>query len=419
MELKFESYLKELAQKYESEEFVKNDPVQIPRRYTDKINSEISGLITAWLMSGGTRKGVIIKADEVDDQILNGKPYNFVVETKGWERYKFSEDKLYCSYTYGDFYELCSRMYGIYTKFPSLEDAVIEQIKVGKDHPLEVLFANIEGISDYNLTKSSSYNLCTFVRWMCRQNSPVDLGIWTVFKSENLLCSIDKKALKSAKELGITTRSTADYFTAEEITDSFKSVFPDDPAKGDFVLYGFEIETKLKTKIDTVKALKSALKDNAPLVVSLNKEIAQLDEFDPLQTYNLVDYPEVAKNIDINKINVSEELKSMSVADILKVPLFFKNVQKEIIKIWGSRVRAQRNLQPNERLKAHPITHLHDAGLLDVGKFIVTFAKVLDKVSVKLSAAERDTVQALGMAAFNETMKQLIDNEANRDRDIR
>ena len=72
-------------------------------------------------------------------------------------------------------------------------------------------------------------------------------------------------------------------------------------------------------------------------------------------------------------------------------------------------------LKPDERLKAHPIDRLHNAGLLEPGEFVVTFAKVLDKRETKLSRAERDVIRTIGMIAFNKTMKKLIADEKARN----
>jgi hypothetical protein len=77
--------------------------------------------------------------------------------------------------------------------------------------------------------------------------------------------------------------------------------------------------------------------------------------------------------------------------------------------------KARKELKATERLKAHPIDGLHNAGLLEPGEFVVTFAKVLDKRETKLSRAERDVIHIIGMTAFNKTMKKLIADEKARN----
>lgn len=111
------------------------------------------------------------------------------------------------------------------------------------------------------------------------------------------------------------------------------------------------------------------------------------------------------------KKNTKIELKDLKVLDVIKMPLFFKNVETELKSIWNSREKARNSLSANVRLKSHPIDSLHEMGLLEPGEFIVEFVKVLDKVSNGLSSAQRDTIHTLGMTAFNNTMKKLISNE--------
>lgn len=105
----------------------------------------------------------------------------------------------------------------------------------------------------------------------------------------------------------------------------------------------------------------------------------------------------------------------LSIADVLKMRLFYDNAAAEVREIWESREKARKELKATERLKAHPIDGLHNAGLLEPGEFVVTFAKILDKRETKLSRAERDVIHTIGMTAFNKTMKKLIADEKARN----
>ena len=105
----------------------------------------------------------------------------------------------------------------------------------------------------------------------------------------------------------------------------------------------------------------------------------------------------------------------LSIADVLKMRLFHDNAAAEVREIWESREKARKALKATERLKAHPIDGLHNAGLLEPGEFVVVFAKVLDKRETKLSRAERDIIHTIGMTAFNKIMKKLIADEKARN----
>lgn len=116
-----------------------------------------------------------------------------------------------------------------------------------------------------------------------------------------------------------------------------------------------------------------------------------------------------------NAGKIYTDVADLSIADVLKMQLFYDNAAAEVREIWESREKARKELKATERLKAHPIDGLHNAGLLEPGEFVVTFAKVLDKRETKLSRAERDVIHIIGMTAFNKTMQKLIADEKARN----
>lgn len=110
------------------------------------------------------------------------------------------------------------------------------------------------------------------------------------------------------------------------------------------------------------------------------------------------------------------EVKEMTIADVLKMPLFFENVKRQLTSLWNDREKARKDAtRNNTRLRAHVIDRMHNTGLLEPGEFVVTFAKVLDKRETKLSRAERDVIHIIGMTAFNKTMQKLIADEKARN----
>jgi hypothetical protein len=43
-------------------------------------------------------------------------------------------------------------------------------------------------------------------------------------------------------ELGLTSRKCTDARTVEEITSAFREIWPEDPVRGDFALFGYAVE---------------------------------------------------------------------------------------------------------------------------------------------------------------------------------
>lgn len=150
-------------------------------------------------------------------------------------------------------------------------------------------------------------------------------------------------------------------------------------------------------------------------------ETAEFIQSDPVQIPHRYDS---RVNIEISAFVTAEPepekeqptaVADLSIADVLKMRLFYDNAAAEVREIWESREKARKELKATERLKEHPIDGLHNAGLLEPGEFVVTFAKVLDKRETKLSRAERDVIHIIGMTAFNKTMKKLIADEKARN----
>lgn len=70
------------------------------------------------------------------------------------------------------------------------------------------------------------------------------MGLWHKLKADDLMIPLDTHVHRMALELDLTSRKRADMQTALEITGAMKEVFPNDPAKGDFALFGYGIEHK-------------------------------------------------------------------------------------------------------------------------------------------------------------------------------
>lgn len=83
-----------------------------------------------------------------------------------------------------------------------------------------------------------------FMRWMVRDDGIVDIGIWKTVDKNDLVIPLDTHVHRIALELGITKRKTTDIKTAKEITHYFRRIFPGDPARGDFALFGYGVNNK-------------------------------------------------------------------------------------------------------------------------------------------------------------------------------
>ena len=101
-----------LADKYEVKEFIMDDPIQFPHRYTDKADIEISGLIASWIATGN-RKAIIKSGDRIDHELFLNAPYRYILSEE-WRKYRGVTSSFYRYYSWNDFYILCQTLYAAY-----------------------------------------------------------------------------------------------------------------------------------------------------------------------------------------------------------------------------------------------------------------------------------------------------------------
>ncbi len=238
--------LRNLAQQYNTKDFIQNDPVQFPHRYTDKRDIEISAIISSWI-AYGNRKQIILTLNRLHTEFYDS-PYCYI-RNRRYVAHRHNEQCLYRFYIYKDFYQLCETLYCIYIskQYPSMEDKLLSIQKeytscISLLEALISLFPNQKGIP-LNTT-SACKRLCLLLRWLIRKDSIVDLGIWNLLPQSELLIPLDTHVFRMAKELNLTNRKQADMKTAVEISNKLKKVFPDDPTLGDFALFGYGIDHK-------------------------------------------------------------------------------------------------------------------------------------------------------------------------------
>lgn len=220
--------LKEAADRYERSDFVKNDPVQFPRRFSCKRDIEISGLLTA-LISFGNRKQIIAKAEKLHG-MLRGKPYEFVISRSYEPCFPAGgTESFYRTISYGMFRNVLDRLHNAYSLFPDLESCLLTL----EGTPMERMCAFLE-VSP----KSPQKKINMFLRWMIRRDSPVDFGLWGNFSPAELVIPLDTHVARMAYEAGITDTGNYSLASAKKITSALSEVFPGDPTRGDFALFG-------------------------------------------------------------------------------------------------------------------------------------------------------------------------------------
>ncbi|HXZ25486.1 MAG TPA: TIGR02757 family protein [Nitrospiria bacterium] len=90
----------------------------------------------------------------------------------------------------------------------------------------------------------ASKRLCMYLRWMVRPEDGVDLGLWPALGAPRLIVPLDAHVARLSRYLGLTSRQSAGWLMAREVTASLRTICPEDPVKYDFALchYGMSGE---------------------------------------------------------------------------------------------------------------------------------------------------------------------------------
>lgn len=242
-----------LAEKYETKEFIKGDPSWFMHQIDGEVNKELLAFIASAL-SYGSRKQFLPKIQLILDHINTTASKDNVTNEEAvshWLKARTFEEiiphsplsfyRLYSLATFNDFLSALATMvseYGsikAYLKTTMKGNEAIEAIqfitKWFREH-------NSFGVIPKD-TKSSCKRVCMFLRWMTRTNSPVDLGLWAdIIDKRTLIIPMDTHVVQEANKLGLTNTKSTSMSTAIKLTEQLRQIFPNDPMKGDFALFG-------------------------------------------------------------------------------------------------------------------------------------------------------------------------------------
>ncbi len=242
--------MEEAALRCNTPDFIKDDPVQFPRRYSKLEDVEIVALLTACI-SWGNRKQILRSAERMLHK-LGSSPYHYVMHAdleKQWggngnvHRTIFEKDILY----------LLNGLRRVYEKHHNLNSFFLfHNAKDGWDVSQklnEVMYeANRKLRSDkfipHCFSKSPRKRINLMLRWMVRRDGIVDIGLWDFMKPDMLYIPLDVHAGATARRLGLLTRKANDWQSVQDLHRKLSQLRPDDPAYYDFALFGLGLEHK-------------------------------------------------------------------------------------------------------------------------------------------------------------------------------
>jgi uncharacterized protein (TIGR02757 family) len=240
--------LDKLVEKYETIDFIKNDPIQFPHRFENKKDIEIAGFVAS-LLAYGSRVQFIKKLDELF-AIAQNEPLNFVqnfdADLIGDFNYRFGKPQ--------DFIAIFELLKTLYNTSNGLEELFSYGKNQGKMFECVVdYFYN--GVLNSKINVGQGFyhmipnprncgamkRMCMFLRWMVRK-SPVDLGIWDFIKTSELYIPLDVHVGRVSRKMGLLTRNANDFKSVVELTEKLKEFCPEDPIKYDFAMFGLGVD---------------------------------------------------------------------------------------------------------------------------------------------------------------------------------
>ncbi|WP_338763899.1 TIGR02757 family protein [Bernardetia sp. ABR2-2B] len=251
---KTKDFLDEKYEKYNHIDFVENDPIQIPHRFTKKQDIEISALFAA-VLAWGLRKTIINKCNLIME-LMDNSPHDFILNHKASDlnNVGFQEFK-HRTFNSTDFLYFLDFLQRFYQKNDSLE-ALFSSKKTQKENIAH--FHNTFFDIDYAPQrtkkhistperKSACKRLNMYLRWLVRKDDKgVDFGIWGNISPSILICPLDIHVERESKKLGLLERNISDWKAAEELTQNLRLFDANDPVKYDFALFGLGVENKRK-----------------------------------------------------------------------------------------------------------------------------------------------------------------------------
>ncbi|MEX0662003.1 MAG: TIGR02757 family protein [Balneolaceae bacterium] len=247
--LQMKPYLDEINDQVEKPDYIHKDPVQFMHAFTDKKDIEIAGFFAA-TMAWGRRDIVVAKVDDLLKR-MDYDPYAFV------QNYSASDFEVLSGFKHRtfkpiDIHGLILCLQNIYQNYWDFEQfwkecyqegnsscrpfiAIFHEKFLSQHH--DVAARTKKHVSDPE-KGSTCKRLYMYLRWCCRKESSVDLGIWDFLSPSELLIPFDVHVARQARKYGLLSRRTDNWKSVVELTNTMKVLNPADPARYDYALFG-------------------------------------------------------------------------------------------------------------------------------------------------------------------------------------
>lgn len=237
----------EYADRYETHDFINGDPSWFMHQVNGQENQETMAFLASCL-SYGSRSQFMQKIQLLLDW-SEGDTYHWVRD--GGFAEHFSADSTNCFYrlyTVGHMYGFLRILQQMLTEHTTIGTYIKKNANDGLSAINAIsrfFYTNGTSVIVPKDTQSACKRICMFLRWMVRSDSPVDLGLWSDFiDRRTLIIPLDTHVLHQSQRLGLISGKTASMATARRLTNTLAEIFPEDPLRGDFSLFGYGVNAR-------------------------------------------------------------------------------------------------------------------------------------------------------------------------------
>lgn len=234
--------LRRNAAEYETAAFLLSDPSRFMHCVNGSRNQETTAFVAAAL-SYGSRRQFMPKIQSLLDA-AHGNLYDYVLTGSFAADIADSPRCFYRLHSCHDMLVMLRRLQRALTDYGSLQQLIVSSNAHDGLSAVRAVTAFFSGTTTIipKDTSSACKRLCMFLRWMVRDGSPVDLGLWApVIDRRTLIMPLDTHVMQQARRLQLLNSSSTTMAAAQRLTATMAEVFPDDPLKGDFALFGYGV----------------------------------------------------------------------------------------------------------------------------------------------------------------------------------
>ena len=237
-------FLLEKAERYESLDFIPDDPISIPHRFENPRDIELAAFLTATL-AWGQRVTIKRNANEWMRR-MDESPRQFLQHANAKEMERVSEGFVHRTFQPRDALLFMHALQALLWEFSSLESVFlpvdVHQREGASVRPHLEVFHEPGRTQKHVATPvrgSATKRLNMFLRWMVRSSARgVDFGVWSAIEPRQLMIPLDVHTGNVGRKLLLLHRNANDWRAVEELMSGLRQVDARDPVRLDFALFG-------------------------------------------------------------------------------------------------------------------------------------------------------------------------------------